>query len=96
MKRSNDISLGDAIREFLLSYHLDEKLLEKQVMESWERVMGKMVAQHTIRLNISRKVLYIKVDSAALRSELSFAKEGIRKALNSEVKSEVIREVVIN
>ena len=96
MKRSNDISLGDAIRDFLSSYHLDEKLLEKQVMQSWERVMGKMVSQHTIRLNISNKVLYIKVDSAALRNELSFAKESIRKALNAEVKSEVIREVVIN
>jgi len=55
-----------------------------------------MVSQHTTRLNISKKVLYIKVDSAALRNELSFAKENIRKALNSEVKSEVIREVVIN
>lgn len=96
MKRSNDISLGDAIRDFLSSYHLDEKLLEKQLMLSWEKVMGKMVSQHTTRLNISKKVLYIKVDSAALRNELSFAKENIRKALNSEVKSEVIREVVIN
>jgi hypothetical protein len=96
LKRSNDISLGDAIRDFLSSYHLDEKLLEKQLMLSWEKVMGKMVSQHTTRLNISKKVLYIKVDSAALRNELSFAKENIRKALNSEVKSEVIREVVIN
>jgi len=37
MPRSNDQSLGDAIREFLHSYHLEDKLNETRVIQSWER-----------------------------------------------------------
>ena len=78
------------------SYHLDEKLLQKQLIQSWEKVMGKMVANHTEKLTIRKKVLYVRIDSAALRSELSFSREKIVKALNSEVKAEVITDVIIH
>lgn len=77
------------------SYHLDEKLLQKQLILSWEKVMGKMVAKHTTNLTIRKRVLYVRLDSAALKNELSFSREKILKALNTEVKSEVITDVVI-
>jgi len=78
------------------SYHLDEKLLQKQLILSWEKVMGKMVANHTRKLTIRKKILYVRIDSAALRNELSFSREKIKKALNGEVKAEVIEDVIIH
>ncbi len=78
------------------SYHLDEKMLQKQVISSWPEIMGTLVANHTTRLTIRNKVLYVRVDSPALRSELSFAREKIRKSLNREVHAEVLTDVVIH
>jgi len=95
VKKANDYTLREAIQEFLNAYRLDDKLLEKKVVESWGKVMGKMVSNHTTDLYIRNKKLYVKVDSAALRSELSYAREKICNALNKEVKGEVITEVVI-
>ncbi len=95
MKRSNDFTLREAIQEFLNAYRLDDKLLERKVVESWGAVMGKMVSNHTTDLYIRNKKLYVKVDSAALRSELSFAREKIRDVLNKEAKADVITDVVI-
>lgn len=95
MKNANDFTLKEAIREFLSTYRLDDKLLEKQVIQSWPEVMGKMISNHTKDLYIRNRVLYVKVDSAPLRSELSFAREKICKAMNKAVKSDVINDVVI-
>ena len=89
-------TLKEVIGEFMKSYHLDEKLLQKQLILSWEEVMGKMVANHTQKLTIRKKTLYVKLDSAALRNELSFSREKIRKAMNNVVKAEVITDVIIH
>jgi hypothetical protein len=95
MTRSNDQSLGDAIREFLHSYHLEDKLNETKVIQSWGKIVGPMVEKHTHGLYINNRILFVKVDSAALRQELSFSRSKIVAALNSEVKSNVIEDIVL-
>jgi predicted nucleic acid-binding Zn ribbon protein len=95
MSRSNDQSLGDAIREFLHSYHLEDKLNETKVIQSWGKVVGPMVEKHTHGLYIRNRILFVKVESAALRQELSYSRSKIIAALNKEVKSEVIEDLVL-
>ena len=95
MSRSNDQSLGDAIREFLHSYHLEDKLNETKVIQSWGKVVGPLVEKHTHGLYIRNRILFVKVESAALRQELSYSRSKIVAALNKEVKSEVIEDIVL-
>jgi predicted nucleic acid-binding Zn ribbon protein len=94
MPRSNDQSLGDAIREFLHSYHLEDKLNETKVIQSWGKIVGPIVEKHTHGLYIRNRILFVKVDSAALRQELSFSRSNIVGALNDEVKANVIDDIV--
>lgn len=96
MSKHNEHSLEDAIKNLLKVYKLDEKLLEKRLIGSWESVMGKMIAQHTTDLSIKHKVLYVRLDSAALRNELNLAKSKIVKMLNDGVGKDVINEIVFN
>lgn len=95
MRKANDFTLREAIHEFLNSYRLDEKMLEQKVLGSWGKIMGKMVSNHTTDIYIRNKKLFVRVDSAALRSELSYTREKIREVLNKEVGAEVIIEVII-
>jgi len=95
VKDANGLTLREAIKEFLGAYRLDDKLLEKQVIASWGKVMGKMVAKHTVNLSIRKKTLYVKLDNSALSNELLYAREKICLALNREVRADVIKEVVI-
>ena len=53
-----------------------------------------MVAMHTRDLHIRNKILFVRMDSAALRNELSYAREKIVKSLNEEVNEEVIEDIV--
>jgi predicted nucleic acid-binding Zn ribbon protein len=92
--KSNNQSLGDVIREFLQSNRLDHKLSETRLIQSWEKVVGAMVSRHTENLYIKNKVLFVKIDSPALRNELSYSKEKIVQELNKEAQVEVIEEIV--
>lgn len=93
MISSNEQSLGDAIREFLKEYRLEDKLEETRVISSWARVVGKMVAKHTKSLYIKRKVLFVKLDSPAISNELGYSREKIVNLLNQEAGKEVITDV---
>ncbi|MBE0638772.1 MAG: DUF721 domain-containing protein [Bacteroidales bacterium] len=91
---SNEQTLGEVLKQLIASYRFEGKLKEASLISSWESVVGEMIAKHTVQLRISKKVLYVEVDSAALRNELTYAREKIKKALNRKVKDNVIDEVV--
>jgi predicted nucleic acid-binding Zn ribbon protein len=95
MQKSNEQSLKQAIDALLSTYGLDGKMREVRLVGSWEKVMGKMIARHTKELFISNRKLFVRVDSAALREELSFAKEKLVKMLNEEAGGNTIDEVVL-
>jgi predicted nucleic acid-binding Zn ribbon protein len=96
MRKANEMPLKTAIEEFLDRYHLRDKLNQAKVIESWEKVVGEMVARNTSQLHIRNKVLYVKVNSAALRNELLFARTRIMNALNKEAGAAVITDIVLN
>jgi predicted nucleic acid-binding Zn ribbon protein len=91
----NFFSLGDAINEYLKSSGMDVRLAEKKAVGAWEKLMGKMIARHTLDIYIKDKTLFLKLDSSVLREELSFAKEKIKDTLNKEARMRVIEKVVI-
>lgn len=95
MSKHNEHSLKEAIDMLLKVYRLDDKLAEKQLISSWEEVMGKMIANHTTDIAIRNKQLFVTLDSAALRNELSLAKTKIIQMLNKAAGKEVITEIVL-
>jgi hypothetical protein len=54
-----------------------------------------MIAQHTTDIRIERKTLFVRLDSDAIRNELSYAKSLIIKNINNEIGVEAVVEVVI-
>jgi predicted nucleic acid-binding Zn ribbon protein len=96
MRRANEKPLKAAIEEFLDKFHLNDKLNQARVIKAWEKVVGEMVARNTSQLHIRNKVLYVKVNSSALRNELLFARNKIMNDLNKEVGVTVITEIVLN
>ena len=95
MSNKNQYSLKEAIQEMLKAYQLDGKLKEINLINSWEKIVGKMIANHTKDVYISNKKLFIKVDSDALRHELLYSREKIKNSMNEEAGEELIEEVIL-
>lgn len=92
--RSNELTLGDAIKAMIKNYRLQDKLTEVSLINSWECVVGKMIANHTQKIYVKNRSLFIKLDSAALTNELKYSKEKIVKGLNKEVGENLIDELI--
>lgn len=94
MRNKNEMSLGDAIRAYLKAMGLDKKLKERQVVNSWEEVMGKAVANATTNIALHNMVLYVQLNSSVARHQLQMMKSGIIDELNRKVGEVMVRDIV--
>lgn len=96
MKRSNEQSLGDAIKAFIRKHELSGKLAEAEVVAAWSKVLGPAIDRRTekIRLHKDGKV-YVTLNSSALRQELSMQRTKLVEALNESIGKNIVSEVVL-
>lgn len=94
MKSSNEYTLKQAIEALIDQYKIQEKISETVVINDWEKIVGKMIARHTRNMHIKKRTLFVELDNAALRNELSYAKTKLVAAINQSLGSDVIDEIV--
>jgi predicted nucleic acid-binding Zn ribbon protein len=87
--------IGDAIQELLRSYHLKSKFDEATIVSSWERLVGKPVAKRTKKVSIRDKVLFVELDSPAMKNDLNLHKRQIISVFEKEFGKDIIKEIVI-
>lgn len=90
----NSNKLGDVIREMIEAYGLKSKLSEANLVDSWEEVVGQMIAKHTRDVYIKKRKLFVKLDSPALKNELMYRRNSLKDKLNEAAGGEVIEEIV--
>lgn len=94
MISSNEQILKDVINTLVRRYKLEYGMVSTKVVNSWEAVAGKLISKHTENIYVRGDTLYIKLDSPALKEELSYAKERLVKAINNAVEKEAIKTIV--
>jgi len=94
--KSGDIqTIGDAIRQMLNSYKLTAKFDEASLLASWERIAGKPIARRTKKLYIRNTVLFVELDSPAMKHDFSMHKGQLLKMLQQEFGEKVVKEIVL-
>ncbi len=96
MKRKNDQTMKEAVDRLVDAYGLREKLDEQAVASLWDELAGGMVAKHTVAVKLRRGKLHIKVDSAPLRQELTFMREGLANTINEQLGRKVVDQVLLD
>jgi hypothetical protein len=95
VRKSNEQSLQEVIDDLLDAYKLRGKFNQKKIIASWERIMGKTIANRTDAIFFRENKLIVKLNSSVLREELSFSKNKIIQLLNEDIGEEVVKEVVL-
>lgn len=93
-RKASTASLKDAIHELLNTYKLKGKYNETHVIAAWSRLMGPMIANRTSKIFIKNKKLYVQLNSAPLKNELSMSRTKILEMLNRDVSADVLEEIV--
>ncbi len=90
-----ELSLQDAIQQFLLKSRLKSGIQAVRIEEVWEQLMGKTIAKYTDKIQIINHTLFITTAVAPLKNELLYQKENIIQKVNEAMGEKVIKEVVI-
>ena len=92
-RTANQSTVGELIDKLMKAYRLDGKLKEIDVIESWGEMMGIAVANRTKNIQIRNKTLFLTMDSAVMRDELSYGKTVIIERVNQKAGCEIINDV---
>ncbi|PTX22383.1 uncharacterized protein DUF721 [Pontibacter mucosus] len=94
-KRKADIQpIGESLKALMQAYRLDGKLSEVQLVQNWEKIMGKPIALKTQQLYFKEGKLFVKLTSAPLKHELNMSKSKVVEILNTEAGSNVVKDIV--
>jgi hypothetical protein len=91
----SEISLADAMKEFLNKSRLKGGIQALQIEDAWEKIMGKTIAKYTDKIQIVNSTLFISSNIAQLKNELLYQKEKIIERVNEALGERVITDVVI-
>jgi hypothetical protein len=90
-----EISLQDAIQQFLQKSRLKSGIQALRIEDVWEELMGKTIAKYTDKIQIINHTLYITSSVAPLKNELLYQKEKIIERINEALGEKVVKDVVI-
>ena len=75
---------------------LETPLLQKRLVDAWPEVAGPSVARFTREVSIYNQVLYVKLSSPVLRTELSMRRQSYIDKLNHTVGARIITDIRFN
>jgi hypothetical protein len=87
--------LKDLVKNLFKSYDLSDKFDAVGVVNSWEQIAGRMIAQKTKKLFINKEIMYLTVDSAPLKNELNYHKLVLIEKVNSFAGRDIIKDIHI-
>ncbi len=89
------VHIGQAINNLLSSYHIKAKFDSANIVGSWERLVGKPIAKRTKKVFLKNKVLFVQIESAAMKHDISLHRGQILEIFQKEFGNEVVKEIIL-
>ena len=86
-------SIKELMHTLFNSYKQGDKYEVVALLNSWEKVVGTMIAQKTTKVFINKKTLYLTLASAPLKNELRYHKLVLIEKVNAYAKKELITDI---
>jgi len=94
-KRFNKtVCLKSELDTFMNYIGLDVRMQELRILSVWTDCVGSSIANFSTPVEIRKNKLFVSVENAAWRYELSLKKNEIIEKLNQNLKRKIIRDIV--
>ena len=87
-RTSKPLKINELTSQLFEQKRIKNNILQAQVQNTWEKLMGNNVVKRTNKIFIKENKLIIKLTSAPLKNELNNSKKRIIKQIN-EIHSEI-------
>jgi predicted nucleic acid-binding Zn ribbon protein len=95
MDRINTRKINEVLKEFLRENNLDVRLKERDLVESWEGMVGRTINRATKNIYIRDRKLFVVLSSSVVRNELYMLKDEIVRKLNERIGEQIITDLVL-
>ena len=92
MASINSMSISEALVSYLRENDLEQSVLDVQIEDVWPRVMGETVKNLTRSIEVRDGVLYVHVNSAALKTQLFENRFELIRKLNEAVGAPALKD----
>ena len=94
MRRTKTMLMGDLLEEFFKRPYVAAKVAEGKLPDTWRDIVGEEAARQTVELRLENRVLYVRLRSSVLRSELLYQREALRDEINRRSGVRLVSSVV--
>lgn len=95
MRRSNTQDIKAVIKAFLKETGIEPRVKEYELINSWNEVVGGMIASRTKKVEIKNGRMIVYLKSPVVRNELMMLRESLRERLNEKAGEELIKEIIL-
>ena len=95
MRRTKTLLMGDLLKEFFSRPYIAAKVAEGKLPDTWREIVGDRAAAETVELKLENRVLYVRIRSSILRSELFYQREALRREINERSGVKFVNVVII-
>ena len=93
MNRRKAVSLSSLIPDVLHLNGLDTPMAERRVVAAWPTVVGEQAARYTREVTMRGNMLIVRLNSAALRSELLLSRHLLIDRINREARTNIVHDI---
>ena len=74
---------------------LSRQFKEREVCQVWPDVVGGMIASRTKSIRITDGKIFVSFTSSVVKNEILMVKEGLIKALNDRIGSDIVKDIIV-
>lgn len=87
--------MGDLLEEFFRRPYVAAKVAEGKLPDTWRAVVGDRAADVTTELRLENRILYVRIQSSVIRSELFYQREALRDEINRRAGLRLVNAVIV-
>lgn len=88
-------AIGTVLNRLFSNLGIAGGIKQQQAILAWNDVVGPVIAKVTEPVRIEHGRLYVEVENNTWRQELHFYKHQIVEKLNNELKSKIVKEIIL-
>lgn len=94
MSRNNDRPIKEIIEKLFSTNKLGKRYHETALIAYWGELMGSAINSRTKQIYIKSDILFVRIESSVITSELTLLRHEIMHKLNAHVGKTIIQKIV--
>ena len=95
MKQGKTLTMEELVEMYLEEMGLSRQFKEREVCQVWPDVVGGMIASRTKSIRITDGKIFVSFTSSVVKNEILMVKEGLIKALNDRIGSDIVKDIIV-